>query len=124
MSRSLKRSVWALMAAPSRIEQLSAISSILPNTSNTSLGGCPPGSYPSARWRKYSERDKQHFLANIVTFFFSVTVTRMLIPRRLFGGLPCGNTLPMLAKHVPLRNNSTPSRCAYKVVYFPERIYR
>ena len=25
----------------------------------------------------------------------------------------------MLAKHVPLRNNSTPSRCAYKVVYFP-----
>ena len=79
MSRSLKRSVWALMAAPSRIEQLSAISSILPNTSNTSLGGCPPGSYPSARWRKYSERDKQHFLANIVTFFFSVTVTRMLM---------------------------------------------
>ena len=63
------RSVWALMAAPSRTEQLSAISSILSNTSNTFLGGCPPGSYPSARWRKYSESDKPHFRANIVTFF-------------------------------------------------------
>ena len=40
----------------------------------------PPGSYPSALWRKYSESDKPHFLANIVTFFFSVTVTRTLIP--------------------------------------------
>ena len=29
------------------------------------MGGCPPGSYPSARWRKYSESDKPHFLANI-----------------------------------------------------------
>ena len=63
------RSVWALMAAPSRAEQFSAISSSLSNTSNTSLGGCPPGSYPSARWRKYSESDKPHFRANIVTFF-------------------------------------------------------
>ena len=72
------RSVWALMAAPSRAEQFSAISSILSSTSNTSLGGCPPGSYPSARWRKYSESDKPHFRANIVTFFFSVTVTRKM----------------------------------------------
>ena len=63
------RSVWALMAAPSRAEQFSAISSSLSNTSNTSIGGCPPGSYPSARWRKYSESDKPHFRANIVTFF-------------------------------------------------------
>ena len=63
------RSVWALMAAPSRAEQFSAISSSLSNTLNTSLGGCPPGSYPSARWRKYSESDKPHFRANIVTFF-------------------------------------------------------
>ena len=77
-------SVWALMAAPSRAEQFSAISSSLSNISNTSLGGCPPGSYPSARWRKYSESDKPHFLANIVTFFFSVTVTRTLIPTVLF----------------------------------------
>ena len=36
MSKSLKRSVWALMAASSRAEQFSAISSILSNTSNTS----------------------------------------------------------------------------------------
>ena len=63
------RSVWALMAAPSRAEQFSAISSSLSNTLNTSIGGCPPGSYPSARWRKYSESDKPHFRANIVTFF-------------------------------------------------------
>lgn len=65
-------------------EQLSAISSSLSNTSNTSLGGYPPGSYPNARWRKYSESDKPHFRANIVTFFFSVTVTRTLIPTLRF----------------------------------------
>ena len=65
-------------------EQLSAISSSLSNTSNTSLGGCPPGSYPNALWLKYSESDKPHFRANIVTFFFSVTVTRTLIPTVLF----------------------------------------
>ena len=39
MSRSLKRSVWALMAAPSRAEQFSAISSNLSNTSNTHVAG-------------------------------------------------------------------------------------
>ena len=54
------------------------------NTLNTSVGGCPPGSYPSARWRKYSESDKPHFRANIVTFFFSVTLTRTLIPTLRF----------------------------------------
>ena len=63
------RSVWALMPAPVCTEHCSAISSSLSNTSNTSIGGCPPGSYPSARWRKYSESDKPHFRANIVTFF-------------------------------------------------------
>ena len=82
--QSLKRSAQVPISAHVAGVQPSAISSSLSNTLNTSLGGCPPGSYPSARWRKYSESDKPHFRANIVTFFFSVTLTRMLIPTLRF----------------------------------------
>ena len=94
------RSVWALMAAPSRAEQFSAISSSLSNTSNTSIGGCPPGSYPSARWRKYSESDKPHFRANIVTFFLfgdgdadidsDNSISHALAASQGFGAVPVG----------------------------------
>ena len=64
--RSAQVPISALVAGV----QPSAISSNLSNTSNTSLGGCPPGSYPSARWRKYSERDSPHRLAISVIFSF------------------------------------------------------
>ena len=78
--RSAQVPISALVAGV----QPSAISSNLSNTSNTSLGGCPPGSYPSARWRKYSESDRPHFLANIVTFFFSVKQKDGYCGRSLF----------------------------------------
>ena len=48
------------------------------------MAGCPPGSYPSARWRKYSESDNPHRLAISVIFRFSVTLTRTLIPTLRF----------------------------------------
>ena len=94
------RSVWALMPAPVCTEHCSAISSSLSNTSNTSIGGCPPGSYPSALWRKYSESDKPHFLANIVTFFLfsdsdadvdsDTALSHALAASQGFGAVPVG----------------------------------
>ena len=94
------RSVWALMPAPVCTEHCSAISSSLSNTSNTSIGGCPPGSYPCARWRKYSESDKPHFQANIVTFFLfgdgdadidsDNSISHALAASQGFGAVPVG----------------------------------
>ena len=61
--KSLKRSAQVPISAHVAGVQPSAISSSLSNTLKHSLGGCLPGSYPSARWRKYAESDKPHFFS-------------------------------------------------------------